>query len=31
MMSRRALFLAAIAFVGTVGGYMVARGWLPWH
>jgi hypothetical protein len=29
-MSRRALILALIAFAGTVGGYMAARGWLPW-
>ena len=30
-MSPRALFLALLAFAGTVGGYMLSRGWLPWH
>jgi hypothetical protein len=30
MLSRRALILALIAFAGTVGGYLAARGMLPW-
>jgi hypothetical protein len=31
MMSRRALLLAVLAFVGTVGGYMLFLGKLPWR
>lgn len=30
MMSFRALILAALAFAGTVGGYMLSRGMLHW-
>lgn len=30
MMSPRALLLAALAFAGTVGGYLLSRGILFW-
>lgn len=31
MMTPRALLLAALALVGTVGGYLLSRGMLPWR
>jgi len=30
MLSPRALILAALAFAGSVGGYLLSRGMLPW-
>ena len=30
MMSRRAFLLALLAFAGSVGGYLLSRGMLPW-
>lgn len=30
MMSRRALLLAALAFIGTIGGYLLSQGHLGW-